>query len=114
MEGNRLTGGEDREPNRPMQAGESRTYTGEGKSAQKTVTIIRTDRPYAEDLCDAYNASMGEEARKRGLRWQVSHAGELKLGYSVEAAKRALKAEKDRRETERSRFIQRQFNPIVG
>lgn len=89
-----------------FQPGESRTVsTKDGK----IVFIHRTDRPYVEDLCDAYNDAMAEDARQRGLRWQIAHNGELRLGFPDEVTRANTKRIERDRETERSRFIRRQL-----
>lgn len=61
-----------------MQPGGTRTIH-DGKSG-RIWTVTRTNRPFAHDLCDAYNDGMSDEARRRGLRWFVNQAGEVKLG----------------------------------
>lgn len=62
-------------------AGDIRTVAD--SASGKVIAIHRTSRPYAFDLCDAYNAAMSEDARQRGLEWYVSASGEAKLGDSA-------------------------------
>jgi hypothetical protein len=75
----------------------------------KTLTLYRTNRDYAYDLADAYNAGMDPAARQRGAQWQVGHNGELKLGYCDESIRENRRQSMSRLETERSRYIRHQL-----
>jgi hypothetical protein len=78
-------------------------------SEVKTITVYRSNRPYAEDLCDAYNASMSPQARERGLLWFVAPSGELRLGDNEAWSRANAKRIESRRETERARFVRHQL-----
>lgn len=93
----------------PMQPGEIKIIHVKDSSGQivRTVTIHRTARDYAYDLCDAYNEAMSEDARRRGLEYYVTNSGEVKLGdrqdwtrqHTIELAR---KAEHDRQQWKRN------------
>ena len=75
--------------NRKLEPGEMRTYTGRTKSGiEKDVQLTRTARPYAEDLADAYNASLDPGAKARGVEWFVNPTtGEMQMGYKFDYSK---------------------------
>lgn len=63
----------------PMVPGDVRTFTArDPKTGEvtKEITIRRTNREYAYDLCDAYN-----EARPHGAMEYFVFNGEVKLGF---------------------------------
>lgn len=89
----------------PMQPGEIKIVHVKDSSGQiiRTVTIHRTTRAYAYDLCDAYNEAMSEDARRRGLEYYVTPAGEVKLGDRQDWTRQhtrdiARKAEQERQQ----------------
>ncbi len=86
-------------------------YTGRDpkSGAEKTVVQVRTSRSYAEDLCAAYNESLSEQARARGLEWFVTPAGELKLGDSAAWSRANAKRNESRNETERARYLRNEL-----
>ena len=49
--------------------------TMDGKDTGRSLVFTRTDRPYVEDLCDAYNANR----TRKDMEWYVTASGELKL-----------------------------------
>lgn len=87
----------------PMKPGDTRTIHANDKDGTviKTITIHRTERLYAEDLCDAYNVAMSDDARRRGLAWYVTSAGEVKLGDSEDFTRWKTERSAQRRERER-------------
>lgn len=92
--------------NGPMKPGDVRIVEvkdGHG-SIIKTITIHRTNRPYAEDLCEAYNAAMSQGARDRGLEYRVLN-GEVKLGYSYEFSAAHTKHLERQAESERQQWL---------
>lgn len=70
FERHRSTGGFSGE----MRPGESRTFI----AGERTITVIRSDRPYAHDLADAYNAAMPESVARTQI-WVVGQEGSIKL-----------------------------------
>lgn len=63
----------------PMKPGDTKTIVAKDpKTGEvvRTYTLVRTERPYVYDLCDAYNGSR----TKADVEWYVTHTGELKLG----------------------------------
>lgn len=95
---------------RSIATGEMRTYTGRNSNAEKDVCLNRTSRPYAEDLADAYNASMDPSARERGAQWFVAPNGELHLGFSDHSIRENGKRTRQRMETERARHLRNTLN----
>jgi hypothetical protein len=74
------------------------------------ITIIRSNRTYAHDLCDAYNAARSSATLDRGIEWFVTPAGELKIGQSDSftcALTRKIEADA---EQERKRWAWRNSN----
>lgn len=82
--------------------GDVRTLTARDRdgSVTKTFTLHRTNRPYVEDLCDAYNVGRDHEE----LRWVVTPGGELKLTHDLAWSRGNLKASKQSIEFERREF----------
>ena len=79
----------------------------------KTLNLKRTNRPYAFDLCDAYNMinnpELAAEARSDVI-WMVGNDGNPHIQFSQNAAE--LKRELDAKaEAERSRWKQGQAVP---
>ncbi len=74
------------------------------------VTINRTPQTYAQDLADAYNTSMSDEAKARGMEWFVTPAGELKLGDNAAWSRANAKRDESRRETERARHLRHELD----
>lgn len=64
--------------------------------------------------CERNNATMSDEARRRGLQWRVLPTGELKLEYSDESIRRNGEEMERRREAERQEYIRRLSRPVVG
>lgn len=63
-------------PNGTMRIGETRQISirdKPGGMVVKTLTLERTARPYAHDLCDAYNDG------RHPPRWRVTDSGELAM-----------------------------------
>jgi hypothetical protein len=83
-----------------------------GAEIIKTITVIRTERDYVHDLCDAYNAARPQSARERGVEWYVNAAGELKIGDSTAWAEREAKRRETRKQTESTRALNRQFDML--
>jgi stalled ribosome rescue protein Dom34 len=90
-----------------MEPGETRTISVPGK----TLVINRTNRTYAEDLCDAYNEARTPEARARGLSYHVEN-GSVAIGFSQEWSVEHTKQMERRTERERQDFNHRQRYPI--
>ena len=82
-------GGEYQGGRKPMQPGEYFTFNRKDKNDQPngTLTIERTARPYAYDLCDAYNKSMRPDLKAQGAEWFVDSQGQVKLGQNAEWSK---------------------------
>lgn len=79
-----------------MKPGDTRTWSTESK----TYTLTRTDRPYAYDLCDAYN-----KARTRDdLEFYVDPNGNVKMGTPEAFTKRHTEAIQRRHEQERDQW----------
>jgi hypothetical protein len=98
---------------RPMEIGEKRIINVRDKSDViiRQVTLTRTARPYVYDLCDAYNDGLSAEREARGIRWQVTQAGELKLGFPEEFTNHNTHAMKDRAERKRQDWLHRHRFP---
>lgn len=99
----------------PMRPGDTRTIHAKDKATGeiiKTITVHRTNRPYVEDLCDAYNAAMDEGAKRRGLAWYVTNAGELKLGDHEAFTRWNTKRMKAEAERQRQEWIRNQSRPL--
>lgn len=96
-----------------IRPGDVRTINARDKEGQiiRTLTLYRTDRPYAEDLADAYNDALPDEQRRMGLQWMVMPNGELKLGEVNGYSERRTKELERDREEERRRWIWRHRNP---
>lgn len=99
------TGGGDLPP------GGVRILTARDKSGNviKTYTLYRTNRPYVEDLADAYNAGIDATAKANGAQWFVTETGELKLGYTDRSIHENRKRAESARETERARYLRFQL-----
>lgn len=93
------TGGRDLKP------GETRTFPAKDKQGNvvKTITVLRTDRNYVFDLCDAYNQARTREAEDRGVEWFVAANGELRIGTADAWSRANFKQIESRKETERAR-----------
>lgn len=66
---------------REPQPGETITIpikTMDGKDIGRTLVFTRTNRPYVDDLCDAYNANR----TRRDVEWFVNTNGEIKLRHA--------------------------------
>jgi hypothetical protein len=94
-DGIRGGGGSDIKP------GETRSWDARDKDGNyiKTITLVRTERDYAHDLCDAYNASRS----RPDILWFVTPTGELRLGDDPDWSRRNLRQIESRTETERAR-----------
>ena len=90
---------------RDLRPGETRMIQAKDKSGNiiKTIEVVRTERDYAFDLCDAYNAARTTEAKDRGVEWFVAPNGELRIGDSTGWSRENLKQTESRNETERAR-----------
>lgn len=93
----------------PMQIGERRTFTA--TQGTKTITITRTDRPYAFDLCDAYNDALMPEARANGLCYEVNGSGEVQLCFPRSFSEALTKELERKRERERQDWKHRHRYP---
>lgn len=102
-----------RAPFANMAIGETRMHrtVNEKLGIDRPITLTRTDRDFVFDLCDAYNNSMEESARRRGMQWIVLPTGDLKLDFSVDASRQVTQRIENRKETERAAFIRHQLNP---
>ena len=58
-----------------MMPGESRTFSYSVDGQPKTITIHRTTRSYAQDLCDAYNANRSRD----DVEYVVDGTDQIKL-----------------------------------
>lgn len=96
-----------------MQVGEERIYTATDKEGRvlKEIKIVRTDRPYVYDLCDAYNQAISPDAEARGLSYEVVN-GEVKIGFSQAFSKKLTKELEAKMERERRDYIHRQRYPM--
>jgi hypothetical protein len=58
-----------------MDVGEERIINvlDKDKRVVKSLTLIRTGRPYAYDLADAYDGGLTQQQKAAGLRWVVSN-----------------------------------------
>lgn len=90
-----------------IRPGDVRTITVRDKDGTviRTLTLRRTNRPYAEDLADAYNDVLSDEQRRMGLHWFVMPTGELKFGEELGYSERHTKELERIRENERRRWI---------
>lgn len=97
-------------------AGSGKMAVGEVRHIQSrhgtTTTIVRTARPYVDDLADAYNAAR----TRRDLRWIVDANGELRLvadptWSARHAAETARRHEEERDEWEQRNDINRPSAP---
>lgn len=86
----------------PMKPGDVRTIV-DPKSG-KVITLHRTERPYVEDLCDAYNEAMSVEAKRRGLGWHVDDGGQLKLADKASFSARQTKSLARKEEYDRQQW----------
>lgn len=79
-------GGEGQGGRGPMRPGETFTFNRKDKNDQPngTLTIERTSRPYAFDLCDAYNRTMRHDLVAQGGEYFVDKQGQVRLGISAE------------------------------
>lgn len=89
-----------------VEPGDVRAVVAKDKNGTivKTLTIHRTERPYAYDLCDAYNEAISPAARERGLAYYVTDSGEVKLGDSVQFSRWNTEAIDHRHERERRQW----------
>lgn len=55
------------------------------------IHVNRTNRPYAADLCDAYNARAGRSPTDE-IAWHVDHAGNPRFGLTPAAEARQRQA----------------------
>lgn len=85
--------------------GETRIVYAKDKQGNiiKTIEILRTERDYVYDLCDAYNAARSPAPLSAGVEWYVAN-GALLIGHSFEAMKANARRTERRNETERARF----------
>lgn len=92
---------------RDLAVGETRTVFAKDKNGEiiKTFHITRTNRAYAYDLADAYNAAMPDQQRRMGLEWFVLPSGELKLGEAQGYSEHKTRELEREREQERRRWI---------
>lgn len=67
-------------------------------TGDRTVTIERTARSYADDLCDAYNAAK----RREDIEWYVAASGDVRLrdvpAWSVHRIKHTDRKREDQRQ----------------
>lgn len=92
--------------NGPLRPGDVRIIHAKDKNGNiiKTYTLRRTERPYVEDLCDAYNEGLGHD----GPRWFVAENGELRMGFPQEFSVALTKELERKAEGERRRWVSRQ------
>jgi hypothetical protein len=76
----------------------------------KVVSIIRTGRPYAYDLADAYNAA----STRPELEWRVDGAGNVRLDHRPDWSRQNSVRQEQRRTTESARALQRSFEDARG
>jgi len=90
----------------PMAYGEERTYVNK---YGKAITIVRTDRNYAFDLADAYNAAMSEADAAQGMQWfvDVENSHTLFLSFTQRSQNMVTEDIARRHAKSRRQFIQR-------
>lgn len=101
---NPFKSGEGGGPTGPMQPGEQRIIHARDKPGGeiiKTIVIKRTDRPYVQDLCDAYN----EANTNPEIEWFVAENGELKLGERFDTQASRARQLAERTERDRRRWV---------
>jgi len=92
--------------------GETRTWHARDKDTKeivKTFTLLRTQRDYVYDLCDAYNNARTQDAIDRGVEWFVAPNGELRIGTSDDWSRKNHREAASRMETERARHNRMQL-----
>ena len=76
----------------------------------RTITVRRTTRPYAYDLCDAYNAA----STRTDTEWIVTITGELKMIERQDWSVAYAKAGKANAERDRADWKHRQTYPVTA
>lgn len=82
----------------------------DAKTFSEVRPVIRTDRPFAYDLADAYNRGMPQEHKDRGLVWIVwgpRGAEQVKLVTDDGFIEKDLKKSKSAAERDRKAFNNR-------
>ncbi len=102
-------------PREPLRPGDQFTFTrkNDDGSVAMTVTIERTARPYAFDLCDAYNKTMLPAARANGCEYFVDGQGQVRLGFPEQFSKDRTKQLERTTESERRDFNHRSRYPVA-
>ena len=94
--------------NRTLRVGESRVVNIKDKAGVivDTLTIVRTERPYAFDLCDAYNTKL----TNNNVKWVVGHDGNPHLEFIQCPVERGRELAR-KAEAERQKWLHRHRNP---
>lgn len=104
------------QPCRPMRVGEVKHIHVKDRdgSVIKTLTLIRTARPYADDLADAYSEGLPQEIKDQGKSWAATASGELRLGRPRKVIEAEIQRDAERMERERQAFNHRVKYPVTA